>query len=115
MCESCGCDGSQMEPSSRTELRSMVDYTDDGVVSRTLMDKEAGSVTLFAFDAGQSLSEHTTPYDALVQVIEGEVELSIGGEEVRAEAGELVLMPADVPHAVSAPQKFKMLLTMIRS
>lgn len=115
MCESCGCDGTQIEPSRRMGIVSMVDYAEGSIVSRTLMDKEGGSVTLFAFDAGQSLSEHTTPYDALVQVIDGEVQLTIGDEDIRAEAGELVLMPADVPHAVSAPERFKMLLTMIRT
>ncbi len=115
MCESCGCEGPRIDASEAMEVASMVEYADDSVVSRTLVDEDAGSVTLFAFDAGQSLSEHTTPYDALVQVIDGEVELFIGGEEVRAEAGEMVLMPAGVPHAVRAPEKFKMLLTMIRS
>jgi quercetin dioxygenase-like cupin family protein len=71
-------------------------------------------VTLFAFDAGQELSEHSTPFDAMVQVLDGEVELTIGGKVIRAGAGETVIMPADIPHAVTASQRFKMLLTMIR-
>lgn len=114
MCECCGESERNLEPSETLELASLVEYADGSVVSRTLVDKEAGTVTLFAFDEGESLSEHTTPYDALVQVVDGAVTLTIGGEDVRAEAGELVLMPADVPHAVRAPEKFKMLLTMIR-
>jgi quercetin dioxygenase-like cupin family protein len=115
MCDCCGEEANRnLEPSAALELASLVDYADGSVVSRTLVDKEAGTITLFAFDEGESLSEHTTPYDALVQVLDGEVTLTIGGEEVRAAAGELVLMPADVPHAVRASQRFKMLLTMIR-
>lgn len=114
MCDCCEEADRQIEPSEALDLASMVDYADGSVVSRTLVDKDAGTVTLFAFDEGESLSEHTTPYDALVQVLDGEVTLTIGGEEVRATAGELVLMPAKVPHALRATRRFKMLLTMIR-
>jgi quercetin dioxygenase-like cupin family protein len=85
------------------------------VVSRTLVAKPTGSVTLFAFDEGQSLSEHTAPFDALVQMVEGEAEITIAGKPIRAAAGELVLMPANQPHALKALTRFKMLLTMIRS
>jgi quercetin dioxygenase-like cupin family protein len=95
-------------------LAGMVSYSDGSVVSRTLTDSMAGTITLFAFDAGQGLSEHSAPFDAFVQVVEGRVELTIGGEKVEASAGEVVLMPADVPHAVKAPERFKMLLVMIR-
>ena len=102
-------------PARALELVSLVTYQEGAVVSRTLADKRAGTVTLFAFDAGQKLSEHTAPFDALVQVLEGEAVLTIGGKPVRAQAGQLVLMPADVPHAVQAPERFKMLLTMLRA
>jgi quercetin dioxygenase-like cupin family protein len=115
MCDSCGCSKErQLEASETIDLASLVDYASGSVVSRTLVDKDAGTVTLFAFDEGESLSEHTTPYDALVQVLDGRVTLTIGGEDIAAEAGQVVLMPADVPHAVRASQRFKMLLTMIR-
>jgi quercetin dioxygenase-like cupin family protein len=95
-------------------LADHVAYNDDAVVSKTLVDKKAGTLTLFAFDAGQTLSEHTSPFDAVVQVLDGEAVLVIGGQEVRAAAGELVVMPANVPHAVRAEQRFKMLLTLVR-
>ena len=96
------------------DIASLAEYAEDGIVSRTLADKDGGSVTAFAFDKGQSLSEHTTPFDALVQVLDGEAELTIGGETVRVAEGQMALMPADVPHAVSAPRRFKMLLVMLR-
>jgi quercetin dioxygenase-like cupin family protein len=95
-------------------LADLLDYVNGSVVSRTLQKKKTGTITLFAFDAGQELSEHSTPYDAHVQVLDGEVELTIGGKAVRAVAGETVLMPADIPHAVAAVKPFKMLLIMIR-
>lgn len=97
------------------DLAGMIDYGEGAVVSRTIAKSDAGTVTLFAFDRGQGLSEHSAPYDALVHVLEGEVELTIGGRAVRAVAGELVVMPADVPHAVHATERFKMLLTMLRA
>lgn len=96
-------------------LKDHIQYGDGAVVSRTLIKKPTGTLTLFAFDAGQELSEHTAPFEAVVQVLDGEVELTIGGQPVRAKVGELVIMPADIPHAVKAVTKFKMLLTMIRS
>lgn len=95
-------------------LSASVGYADGAIVSKTLMDKKAGTLTLFSFDAGQGLSEHTSPYDATVQVLEGEATIHIGGEVVRAGAGDLVIMPAGVPHDVRAEQRFKMLLIMIR-
>lgn len=95
-------------------LANLVDYQDGSIVSRTLLKRGGGTLTLFAFDAGQALSEHTAPFDAVVQVLDGQAELVIGGERVRATAGQTVLMPADVPHAVNAPARFKMLLVMIR-
>ena len=96
------------------ELEALVTYQPGGVVSRTLVKQSGGTVTVFAFDKGQSLSEHTAPFDALVQVLDGEVELVIGGKSVPAKAGRSVLMPANVPHAVNATVRFKMLLTMVR-
>ena len=93
----------------------LVTYQADAIVSRTVIDKDAGTVTLFAFDEGQRLSEHKAPYDALVQVLDGETEITIAGEAMTAKAGEMVIMPANVPHAVRATAKFKMMLVMIRS
>jgi quercetin dioxygenase-like cupin family protein len=104
----------RIEPSTPLRLDTMVDYAEASTVSRIIAKNSAGNVTLFSFDEGQSLSEHSTPFDALVQVIEGEVQLIIGGETVVARGGEVVLMPANVPHAVNAVKRFKMLLTMLK-
>ena len=95
-------------------LASLVEYQQGAVVSREIMSSKAGTVSVFAFDAGEGLSEHTAPYDALVQVLEGSVEIVIGGEPLIAERGESVIMPAGVPHLLRAPERFKMLLTLIR-
>ena len=97
------------------QLNSLVEYAADSIVSKTILDKPVGTITLFAFDKKQKLSEHTAPYDAVVQVIDGSALFIIGGKEVKASAGEIVIMPANVPHAVTAEEKFKMLLTMIRA
>jgi len=96
------------------KLVEAVAYAEGSVVSKTLADKKAGTLTLFAFDAGQGLSEHTAPFDAVVQILDGEACVTIDGEEVRAGAGELVIMPARVPHSLHAEKRFKMLLIMIR-
>lgn len=96
------------------KLHELTDYVPGSVVSRILLKNTAGTITLFAFDAGQGLSEHTAPFDAVVQVLDGEVMLTIGGRDMPAVAGETVLMPANVPHALHATRPFKMLLTMIR-
>ncbi|MBI4630031.1 MAG: cupin domain-containing protein [Candidatus Rokubacteria bacterium] len=93
----------------------MVGYQDGAVVSRSVLKGATGNVTLFAFDAGQELSEHTAPYDALVQVLDGEAEITIAGEPHRLRGGDLIVMPANRPHAVRAVARFKMMLTMIRS
>ena len=93
---------------------SEVSYADGSIVSKTLLDKKTGTLTLFAFDAGQGLSEHTSPYDATVCILDGDAKLTIGGREVRAGAGEMVIMPANIPHDVQAETRFKMLLIMIR-
>jgi quercetin dioxygenase-like cupin family protein len=84
-------------------------------VSRTLIDKKTGTVTLFAFDKQQGLSEHTAPYDALVQIIDGEAEVTISGKKHQLKQGEMIIMPANKPHALKAIERFKMMLVMIRS
>jgi quercetin dioxygenase-like cupin family protein len=96
-------------------LDGLIDYASDSIVSKTILDKPVGTITLFAFDCGQQLSEHTAPYDAVVQVIDGRGTLVIGGRQVAVAAGEIVIMPGNVPHSVSADERFKMLLTMIRA
>lgn len=101
-------------PAQAVKLAELVEYANAAIVSRTLTGNDAGTMTLFAFDAGEALSEHSTPFDAFVQVLDGEAELIIGGQKVITRAGETVLMPANIPHAVNAVQRFKMLLTMIR-
>ncbi|WXG42386.1 MAG: cupin domain-containing protein [Candidatus Freyarchaeum deiterrae] len=93
----------------------LIDYQEGAVVSRTLVDKKAGTVTLFAFDEGQGLSEHTAPFDALVHILDGEAEIVISGKSLNVKEGEMVIMPANQPHALKAVSKFKMILTMIRS
>jgi quercetin dioxygenase-like cupin family protein len=107
--------GSGTAKAEAMELAGMVSYQDGSIVSRTILGQSAGSITLFAFDRGQELSEHTTPFDAVVQVLDGKVELTIGGDSLVAVAGEMVIMPANIPHAVMAVEKFKMMLIMIRS
>lgn len=95
-------------------LADLVAYQKGRVISRTFAQTEALSITLFAFDQGEGLSTHAASGDAMVQVLDGEVQLTIGGKEVIARAGEIVVMPADVPHSVNAPNPFKMLLTVVR-
>ena len=97
------------------KISDLIDYQNESVVSREIIRRETGTVTLFAFDRGQGLSEHTAPFDAMVQVIDGEAEVTISGEKHRLVAGEMIIMPAEKPHAVMAVKPFKMLLTMIRS
>ncbi|MFH0876665.1 MAG: cupin domain-containing protein [Candidatus Omnitrophota bacterium] len=96
-------------------LKLAIAYSKNSIVSKTLLDQKTGTLTLFAFDKGQALSEHTAPFDAVVQILDGQALLEIGGKIVVASSGTLVIMPAGVPHAVKAPKRFKMLLTMIRS
>jgi quercetin dioxygenase-like cupin family protein len=98
-----------------TQLVNLIDYQEGSVVSRTIIDKDAGTVTLFAFDDGQGLSEHTAPYDAMVQVLEGDVRVTISGKANIVKQGEMVIMPANQPHALFAVSQFKMILTMIKS
>jgi quercetin dioxygenase-like cupin family protein len=96
-------------------LAEMVSYQPGSVVSRQITKADVGNVTLFAFDAGQELSEHTAPFDALVHVVDGEAEIIISGKSFQLKAGDAIVMPADEPHAVKANGQFKMLLTMIRA
>jgi quercetin dioxygenase-like cupin family protein len=93
----------------------LVDYQAEAVVSKTIIEKKTGTVTLFAFDHGQGLSEHTAPFDALVQVLDGEAEITVAGKPFHVKQGEMIIMPAREPHALKAVKQFKMLLTMIRS
>ena len=107
--------GSEKLKAQVTKLTELAGYQKDSVVSRTIIDKKTGTVTFFAFDEGQGLSEHTAPFDALVYIIDGEVEIVISGRPLRLKEGEMTIMPANQPHALRAVKEFKMLLTMIRS
>ena len=96
-------------------LRELLDYQEASVVSRTLIKKTAGTVTLFAFDKGEGLSEHTAPFDALVHLLDGEAEITISGKPHRLTEGQMIIMPANEPHALMALSRFKMMLVMIKS
>lgn len=104
----------KFEPARAVQVAALVDYQSGSIVSREILKGTNGKVTLFAFDEGEGLSEHTSPFNALVQVVEGEVEITIAGQPQRVQAGELILMPAQQPHALKALKPFKMVLTMIR-
>ena len=106
---------SEMPPAAPAPPLGLVSYQEGAVVSRTLLKRAGGTITLFAFDEGQSLSEHTAPFDAVAHVLEGEADITIAGTPHRVSSGAMVLMPAHQPHAVNARTRFKMLLTMIRS
>ena len=96
-------------------MNDLVGYSDGSVVSKTLIDKKIGTLTLFSFDAGQGLSEHTAPYDAFVQIVDGEAEVTISGEPHTVATGQMIIMPANIPHELKAVKPFKMLLVMIRA
>lgn len=98
----------------KSRVKELADYQKDVIVSRTIIDRKTGTVTFFAFDEGQGLSEHTAPFDALVQIIEGEAEVKVSQVIFNLKEGELLLIPADAPHELKAIKRFKMLLTMIR-
>jgi quercetin dioxygenase-like cupin family protein len=104
--------GSDLKQSS---LVNLVGYQEESVVSKTLIEKQAGTITLFAFDQGQGLSEHTAPFDAMVFVLDGEVEIQISGKPFLLKEGDMIIMPANEPHALKAIKRFKMVLTMIKS
>jgi len=112
--EKYGKGKSKLQPGESLELVGLVNYGDDAIVSRTLVNNNAGTITLFAFDEGQGLSEHTAPFDALVHIVEGESEVIIDGKSNRVCEGQIILMPANVPHALNATKPFKMMLTMLR-
>lgn len=97
------------------ELKGLVEYQPGAVVSRTVIDKKAGTCTLFAFDSGEGLSEHTAPFDALVYLIDGEAEITLSGKPFHLKEGEIIIMPANEPHALRAVRRFKMMLVMIKS
>jgi quercetin dioxygenase-like cupin family protein len=98
-----------------SNLSNLISYQEGAVVSRTIIDKKGGTVTLFAFDDKQGLSEHMAPYDAMVYILDGEVVVTISGNPITLKTGEMTIMPANKPHALTAKTRFKMLLTMIRS
>jgi quercetin dioxygenase-like cupin family protein len=107
--------GREIPAAEPVPLMELVNYQAGSVVSRTIVKKPMGTVTLFAFDQGEGLSEHTAAFDALVHVLDGEAEIVISGKAMRVKAGEAVLMPAQQPHALKAITRFKMVLTMIRA
>ena len=92
----------------------LINYSHGSIVSKMIVDRKAGTITLFAFDCGQGLSEHVAPYDAVVEILDGAAEITIAGKRLEARAGDMLIMPANIPHALKANRKFKMLLTMIR-
>ena len=96
------------------ELADLLDYQEGAIVSRTLVDKETATLTIFALDQGQSISEHSAPHEAILQVLDGTAAVSIDEDDFELEAGEAIVFPSNVPHAVDAPSRFKMLLTMVR-
>ena len=103
-----------LEAGSIFKLADLADYQRGSIVSRTLIDKKVGTVTFFSFDEGQGLSEHTTPYDALVNILDGEAEITISGKQYHLREGDIIVMPANEPHALRANARFKMLLIMIK-
>lgn len=103
-----------MDKSDRTSAAGSIEYSSNAIVSRTLIKTPHGSVTLFAIDAGQEISEHSTPYEAMAHILAGSADWSVGGNVMRATTGSVVMLPANVPHAVAAEERFKMLLIMIR-
>jgi len=106
---------SNMATAKVINLRELIEYQEGAVVSRTILETETGTVTLFAFTVGQGLSEHTAPFDALVYLLEGEADVSLSGQTLRVHEGEFVIMPANDPHALKAVKNFKMLLIMLQS
>ncbi len=105
----------EFEHSTIMDFAAKVEYSAEGIVSKRVLQKEKGNVSLFAFDKDQQLSEHSAPFDALIQVLDGKANISIAGRPYELSTGESIIMPANIPHAVYAIEKFKMLLTMIKS
>ncbi len=108
-------EGTKIQTAKVFNLSEMIAYQDNSVVSQTPINKKTGTVTLFAFDEGQGLSEHTAPFDAMVNILYGEAEITISGKPFNLKQGEMIIMPANEPHALKAVKKFKMLLVMIKS
>ncbi len=104
-----------LQPAKVKRLVDVVDYQEGAIVSATLLEKDAGTVTVFAFDQGQGLSEHTAPFDAMVYILDGKAEIRISSQPNLLEKGDMIIMPANEPHALKAIEKFKMLLVMIKS
>jgi quercetin dioxygenase-like cupin family protein len=107
--------GDSFKPGQVATLGALIEYQAGAVVSRTVIDRKTGTVTLFAFDAEEGLSEHTAPFDAMVYLLDGAAEITISGKPFELKAGDMIVMPADEPHALKAVEKFKMLLIMVRS
>ena len=105
----------EFEKSKVFSFSESIEYSDGGIVSKTVLKKQTGNISLFSFDKGEALSEHTAPFDAMIQVVDGRGEIIIGGESFFLETGQSIIMPANITHAVKAVDKFKMVLTMIRS
>jgi quercetin dioxygenase-like cupin family protein len=105
----------EFEKSKIFTFAGSVDYADGAIVSKTILKKETGNISLFAFAKGEALSEHTAPFDALIQVVDGKGEIVIGGESFILKSGQTIIMPANIPHAMKAVERFKMVLTMIKS
>jgi quercetin dioxygenase-like cupin family protein len=105
----------EFKKAKQFNFNESIEYSEGGIVSKTVMKKETGNVSLFSFDKGEALSEHTAPFDAMVQVVDGRGEIVINGESFILETGQCIIMPANITHAVKAVEKFKMVLTMIRS
>lgn len=108
-------DSNEFKKSQVFSFHSSIDYNDGAIVSKTVLKKESGNISLFAFAKGEGLSEHTAPFDAMIQIVDGRGEIIIGGESFVLDAGQSIIMPANIPHAVKAVEKFKMVLTMIKS
>jgi len=108
-------DSNEFEKARIFSFAESIEYSEGGIVSKTVLKKSTGNISLFSFAKGEALSEHTAPFDAMIQVVEGKGEIIIGGKSFFLEAGQTIIMPANIPHAVKAVEKFKMVLTMIRS
>ena len=105
----------QLKKGKAIGLKDFIEYSEGSIVSKILLERKTGNLTLFSFDENQALSEHSVPFDAVVQILDGGAELTIGGELVKVYSGQIAIMPANVPHSVKAITRFKMLLTMIRT
>ena len=106
---------SEFEKSKVFAFNNSIEYSEGGIVSKTVLKKQTGNISLFSFDKGEALSEHTAPFDAVIQVVDGKGEITIGGTPYFVETGETIIMPANISHSVKAVERFKMVLTMIRS